>query len=290
MNPDSLLTLTPPDTATASSSGSAGRLSVLTWNVQHASAERSIRQAAWLAARPDAQVVVLTEVGHGPGGTAVISALTDHGYTCLTAQSRAPAGYRTVIASRCAAPQPLDCGITVLGHRAVAATMDLDGHQVAVLGLYVPSRGPREHRNRDKRAFQEAAAAALHGLLARIDGLLVVAGDLNVLEPGHRPHYRLFGTWEYDFYRAFATAGLLDAYRVLHPDTVEHSWYGRGGNGYRFDHTFVTTRHAHRLLECRYLHAPRQAGLSDHAAMTATVALTDPATPGTTADLEGIPV
>ena len=279
-----------PDTEIATEPGSADRLSVMTWNVQHASAQRSIRQAAWLAARPDAQVVVLTEVGHGPGGTALIGALSDHGYTCLPAPVPDPADYRTVIASRCATPEPLDCGISVLAHRAIAATVDLRGHKIAVLGLYVPSRGPREHRNRDKRAFQEAAAAALPALLTRVDGPLVATGDLNVLEPGHRPHYRLFGKWEYDFYRAFPAAGLADTYRLLHPDTVEHSWYGRGGNGYRFDHTFVTAQYADRLLECRYLHASRRAGLSDHSAMTATVALTDPVSPRTAAaDPEGTP-
>jgi exodeoxyribonuclease III len=95
-----------------------------------------------------------------------------------------------------------------------------------------------------------------------------VAGDLNVVEPGHQPRYPVFGIWEYDFYRAFAAAGMTDAYRACHPDDAGHSWYGRGGNGYRFDHAFITSAHAWLVRDCGYLHGPRLQGLTDHAAMT----------------------
>jgi exonuclease III len=145
---------------------------------------------------------------------------------------------------------------------------------VGLLGLYVPSRGPKERRNEDKRAFQHAVSEALPSFLSRFDGPVVVAGDLNVVEPGHVPHYTVFGPWEYAFYRSFAEAGLVDAYRALHADKVEHSWFGRGGNGYRFDHCFVTARHRAHLSGCEYLHAPRETGLSDHAAMVLTLQLT----------------
>jgi hypothetical protein len=43
-----------------------------------------------------------------------------------------------------------------------------------------------------------------------------VAGDLNVVEPGHIPHHSVFGDREHDFYRSFVGAGLIDAYRALH--------------------------------------------------------------------------
>jgi exonuclease III len=68
--------------------------------------------------------------------------------------------------------------------------------------------------------------------------------------------------------RFFANAGLADAYRVLHPDAVEHSWFGRSGLGYRFDHAFITTQHAGLIRSCRYLQKPRELALTDHAAMT----------------------
>jgi exonuclease III len=185
-----------------------------------------------------------------------------------------PRDYATVLAAR-APLEPLDPGITTQSHRVVAATVQAAGRRVTVVGLYVPSRGPRERRNQDKRAFQHAVAAALPDLVKRADPTapLVVAGDLNVVEPGHRPHHAVFGAWEYDFYRAFAAAGLRDAFRHLHPDADGHSWFGRSGAGFRFDHLFVSAEHAAALSECRYLHSPRELGLSDHAALLAAIRL-----------------
>jgi len=86
---------------------------------------------------------------------------------------------------------------------------------------------------------------------------VLVAGDLNVVEPGHLPHHSVFGSWEYDFYRAFALAGFTDCFRLVSPDVVDHSWFGRSGNGYRFDHMFVSSFHAGSITGCGYDQAPR---------------------------------
>jgi exodeoxyribonuclease III len=64
--------------------------------------------------------------------------------------------------------------------------------------------------------------------------------------------------------------------RARHPDGLDHSWFGRSGNGYRIDHIFVTGQHAAQVRGCGYLQAPRQQGLTDHAAMTLTLALARP--------------
>lgn len=247
------------------------RLRLLTLNAQHSSPERARRQAAWIAAQEGGSIVVITEVGPGSGGDALASALTGHGYHSIIAPPSGTRDYRTVLASRDATLKMVPSGIGVLPHRAPAATMTAGGKQVGLLGLYVPSRGPKERRNEDKRAFQAAATGALPGFLARFDGPVIVAGDLNVVEPGHQPAYPVFGSWEYDFYRAFVAAGMTDAYRACHPDDAGHSWYGRGGNGYRFDHAFITSAHARLVRDCGYLHEARQQGLTDHAAMTLTL-------------------
>jgi len=245
---------------------------VLTWNVQHASAGRARLQAGWLTSA-SADLLVLTEVGAGAGQQALTAALLAAGY-----QTHTPPGgsgdYRVLLAARDGELEPLpEVRTTHLPHRLAAARAHLAAGTVALVGLYVPSRGPRHRRNVDKRAFQDAVTRLLPSLPSIADGdPAVVAGDLNIVEPGHVPRHRVFGGWEYDFYRAFPDAGLTDAYRHLHPDTVEHSWIGRSGAGYRFDHLFVTAAHAHRLSHCRYHHEPRQAGLSDHAALTAVLA------------------
>ncbi|WP_239379853.1 endonuclease/exonuclease/phosphatase family protein [Frankia sp. CIT1] len=262
MNPQQSLFPSPTTAILAATT----ELRLVTFNAQHAAPDRARRQAAWLGQQTDADVVVLTEVGHGPGGHALVDALAQHGYTHVHAPRPDVPDYRTVIASRSAPLEPVPTGIDVLAHRAPAVDLRIGGQRLRLVGLYVPSRGPATRRNENKRAFQHAVTRALPGVLAGFDGPVVVTGDLNVVEPGHVPHYPVFGRWEYDFYRSFTDAGLTDAYRTLHPATPGHSWYGRGGNGYRFDHTFLTHDRLD-LTRCDYVHAPRHDGLSDHAAM-----------------------
>lgn len=243
----------------------------MTWNVQHASSSRAIQQAAWIAAQP-ADVVVLTEVTATDGGRALDEALRGYGFT--TTYPPVPGDYGTMIASRTGEQETCkEIQASYLPHRCVTIRLQLEEQITGVVGLYVPSRGSRDRRNVDKRAFQHAITTLLPSL-AEIIGPgrpTVIAGDLNVVEPGHQPHLRVFGAWEYEFYQAFGDAGYGDAFRCLHPELIDHSWYGRSSNGYRIDHIFCAPLTA--VTDCRYLHQPRLAGLSDHSAMIATIAL-----------------
>lgn len=253
-------------------------LRLMTFNVQHASPERARAQAAWIAQHDCADVVVLSEVGHGPGREALISALDWHSYTVYAPNVPKPADYTTIVATRHSNSEPAVSGVSHLPHRATAVTFPVGGRIVTVIGLYVPSRGPMEQRNVAKRAFQLAVSEALPALgkaHGDPDGaLLVVSGDLNVVEPGHKPHHHVFGPWEYDFYNSFTAAGLVDAYRTIHPSDAEHSWFGQEGSGYRFDHTFLTAAHADKITSCGYVHEVRARKLSDHSAMIASITVT----------------
>jgi exodeoxyribonuclease III len=253
---------------------------VLTWNVQHAAASRIHQQAMWLATADPREVLVLTEVAAGESGVLLARLLREFGYT-VHLPDAGQDKYRVLMACRTGVLDVVsDTGVDFLPHRCVVARVKLPQAEIGVVGLYVPSRGPQHQRNVAKRAFQEAVSAALPGMSDRlkVTGPVVLTGDLNVVEPGHHPRYAVFGPWEYDFYRSFATAGFTDAFRMCHPEGMDYSWFGRrcgdgGRNGYRFDHTFITATHASIVRECRYLHDIRENGLSDHAAMTLAVDL-----------------
>jgi exodeoxyribonuclease-3 len=260
------------------STGSPTRMPVLqfmTWNVQHANPGRTREQGAWLA-EFGADLLILTEVSGHDRGRTLAETLDSWGYSTHVATTGGR-DYRVLLAARGAILTPAPEATTPhLPHRCLAARLQLNtgGPSVGVVGLYVPSRGGPEGRNVAKRAFQHAVTATLPTLsrtFPEAGGRLLVAGDLNVVEPDHRPHHAVFGRWEYDFYDSFGAASLYDAYRHLHPDAVEHSWHGRSGAGYRFDHIFCSRPTLAALTDVRYLHQPRLAGLSDHAAMTATI-------------------
>jgi exodeoxyribonuclease-3 len=255
------------DTAGPARRRGTGEAALVVFNAQHASPERSRAQADWLAAHGRADIVVASEVSGRHA--ALAQALSEHGYDVLVPDSGGD--YRVLLASRTGTLSPVPgLRLAHLPHRAVTAQLAVDGVRLVVMGLYVPSRGPRERRNVDKRLVQESIAALLPALAGQDAEIAVAAGDLNVVEPGHRPHHRVFGAWEYDFYHAFAAHRFTDAFRHLHPDLLDHSWYGRSGDGYRFDHTFTTA--PGRIRSCAYDHAPRDLRLSDHAAMTTVLA------------------
>lgn len=257
----------------------ASEIRVLTCNVQRASVSRVRRQAAWFMGS-DADVLVLTEVSSGDSGDVLAQLLADGGFGVRLPAPSVSDRYRVLVACRGVEPTCVDVGVSSMGHRCVAARATFSAGEIGVTALYVPSRGPKARRNQYKRAFQDLIAAALPHIKPAmgIPGPIVIAGDLNVLEPGHDPHYAVFGEWEYDFYRAFGQAGFDDAFRIKEPSAMDYSWFGRMSddgtrNGYRFDHVFVSRAHRAAAVACRYDHSVRTAGLTDHSALTLTLDL-----------------
>ncbi len=244
---------------------------MLTWNVQNAAPERARRQAHWLVDECTADVLVLTELRPSRGAHALGQILAEHGYEVFFPRS-AIADHMIMLAVRGLVAEVVKADVDFLPHRFGMLRLTSRGNVLGVAGLYVPSRGPRARRNESKRRFQEAVSAYLPRLCNETDmPSVIVTGDLNVLEPDHRPHYRVFGEWEYRFYESFRGNGFIDAFRLLHPHADEYSWHGRGGNGYRFDHTFISAPLRARLRSCEYLHVGRSRGLSDHSVMVTDI-------------------
>jgi exonuclease III len=70
--------------------------------------------------------------------------------------------------------------------------------------------------------------------------------------------------------RGLEDAGFRDAFRTTHGyGPRDRSWTWPNGGGYRLDHVIVTQQLDVR--ECRYLHAWREAGLSDHSGLLAVL-------------------
>jgi hypothetical protein len=125
--------------------------------------------------------------------------------------------YLVVMATRVGTLKALPVRLAYLPARFAAVRVTLSTHTIGLAGLYVPSRGPQQRRNADKRAFQHAVSTYLPHLTTDLGGgPVVIADDLNVVEPDHQPHYPVFGDWEYRFYTDFAAHGLIDTFRQLH--------------------------------------------------------------------------
>lgn len=247
-------------------------LSVLTVNIGAPSRERAARQLAWLAARPE-HVLALTETADSDGCAWLADRFTTAGYHVVFPR---PEGRdRGVMLVSRAAPAPTDAGagagwaLGFLPCRAATVTVQTTTGPVEVTALYVPSRDATPDKVARKQRFLAELTAVLPA--AGTGAPRVIAGDLNVLEPGHRPRYRFFQPFEYDFYRGLLTAGYRDAFRNLHPDAAEYSWVGRTGDGYRYDHAFTDPRL--HVPTCAYDHQTRApvTRLTDHSALALTL-------------------
>lgn len=60
---------------------------------------------------------------------------------------------------------------------------------------------------------------------------------------------------------------MVDAFRHVHKDKKDYSWYSHQGNGFRYDHTYVEDTLCPWISGCRYLHEYREDKLSDHSPM-----------------------
>ncbi len=261
-------------------------LRLLTFNIANPSAERAERQLRWLAARGE-DVLVLTETKDSAGCRLLAESFTQAGYhvTCPMPDN---GDYGVMIASRIQARSD-DFGdhVGYLPSRVAAVTLPAPDGPIQLIGAYVPSRDAGVEKTERKRRWLTACHAALSARPPDVHAVFL--GDLNVVEPDHQPHYRFFVPFEYDFYRQLAAGcGLVDAFRRLHPEAVEHSWVGRTGDGYRYDHAHCTADLAGKLLACEYVHQPRFDRLSDHSALSVCLAIdpgqpllvSDPATAG----------
>ncbi|MFE6030228.1 endonuclease/exonuclease/phosphatase [Streptomyces niveus] len=244
-------------------------LDLLTFNLNNPSRERAERQLVYLLARPET-VLVLTETADSAGCDLLESRFRMEGYDVTF--PRPGRGERGVMIVSRLATVPGRVVAHYLPHRAVTVKVDTQEGAVDVVGLYVPSRDATAAKRARKEKFLEGCRAGLPG---GNDGSRVVLGDFNILEPDHFPPYRFFKAFEYGFYDWLCEVGYHDAYRELHPNSLEYSWVGRTGDGYRYDHAHVSASLRPALRNCSYVHGPRtrEDRLTDHSALTMSLAL-----------------
>lgn len=252
-------------------------LTLLTLNVGAPSLERAQRQLQWLAQRPE-DVFVLTETKATPGTQLLADAFAAANYSVILPVHK-PGDLGVMIVSKVATrPDPLTEALDYLPARAVGIVIDTADGPLRVLGAYVPSRDASLEKTERKKRWIGRFHAALDATTTEAPALLV--GDLNVLEPDHQPAHRgQFAPFEYQFYRDLTVRhGLVDVYRHLHPDRVEHSWARRPELGYRYDHAHATQDLLGVVRGCDYVHETRAAEadgirLTDHSGLAVQLAI-----------------
>ena len=74
-------------------------------------------------------------------------------------------------------------------------------------------------------------------------------------------------SWYTDKLTALEKENYVDAFRHIHGQKEEYSWFSHQGNGYRYDHTYLSESLLPIVKNCYYIHEWREEGLSDHSSM-----------------------
>jgi len=98
----------------------------------------------------------------------------------------------------------------------------------------------------------------------------IVAGDFNTGKNYIDQKGNSF--WYTDQLLTFEEKGYVDAFRLKYGETKEFSWYSHQGNGFRYDHTYISESLAPIVSDCYYLHKLREEKQSDHSPMVLELA------------------
>jgi exonuclease III len=223
-------------------------ISILSWNIRQGGGSRVASILAALLAE-SADMLVLSEFRNNDRGLELRTKLLQRGYSFQVVTPADPDVNSVLVASRYA------CGSALFPksdknypHALVRADLEL----FSLYGVYFPHK--KKHKLFD---FLES----------ELDDEIpsIIAGDWNTGKNGLDQRGNSF--WYSDHLTVLESRGYFDAFRRLHGDVAEYSWFSHQGNGYRYDHTFVHESLAPLVKECYYLHGWREEKWSDHSAM-----------------------
>lgn len=239
---------------------------ILAWNIQNPSIDRARKQLDWLI-QTRANVLVLTEATYSEGSLHLINQLESLGFKIFFSEPLEDK-YATAICTKGFQCEEWDLKLSFLPSRLKAVILQTFLGSLRLVGMYSPTfwSVEPESATKKRRAFHNQIMRIFNNLCKMgYMSNLIVGGDLNALESNHVPRIAAFK--DYDFYESFIEVGLVDAYRLLHPNAREHSWFSHDRVGYRFDHFFVSKDLSSMMKECYYDHEQRFSRLSDHSAM-----------------------
>ena len=237
-------------------------MKLLAWNIQHGGGARLPRIVEELSAY-DADVIALTEFRAAPGKI-LREGLRERGWPFV--ETTNPAGNENGIAVFSRTPiERLRRPPAAREHRTRWLDLHLAeyGFGVGVLHIMAAGSAKNHPTNLAKVRFWDALLAAAE---ARLQRPFLFVGDWNT--GAHRLDEKGKTYVCAGHFTKLSESGWIDLWRS-HNSETEWTWYsklkgGVRGNGFRLDHAFATPSLRPRIVSCRYSHAEREAGISDH--------------------------
>jgi len=223
-------------------------LKILSWNIQQGGGRRVIPIIqALIDFKP--HIIVLSEFRNNKSGTLIKSHLAKAKYNYQFVTEASPNQNSVFIASMIEG-QPRYFRDYDEHFRDNIIALDFDAF--SLYGMYLPHK--KKH--------------ILFDLLieeSQKEHPSIMVGDFNTGKNFIDQKKSSF--WYTEKLEKMESLGMKDAFRHMHGDDRQYSWYSHGGNGYRYDHTYISQELLPVISECYYLHEWREKGLSDHSPM-----------------------
>jgi len=223
-------------------------LKILSWNIRQGGASRKAAIVKHLI-NFDATIIVLSEYRNNQHGLYIRQHLLRAGYKFQTVTAATLDENSVLIASKEVHHSRLFFDVQEeYKHNLIMQEYDAFN----LVGVYLPHKKKHQLFNHLKT-------------IASLEKPGIITGDFNTGINGLDQKGSSF--WYEEELFKLKKMDYVDAFRYIHGDIKEYSWYSHQGNGYRYDHFYCHTLLTPMVKACYYIHKWREEGLSDHAPM-----------------------
>lgn len=223
-------------------------LKFLSWNIQAGGGSR-VRGILRFIAQQNAQIVVLSEFRNNASGAFLRQKLLEMKYQFQFVSLPESDTNSVLIASK------LPCNSRLFnnhekeyGHSVIAADFDA----FHLYGVYLPHKKKHKLFPVLQKEIEKQTPALIMGDFNTGKNFIDQKGD---------------SFWYTSELSSLEKAGMKDAFRHVQGDVESYSWFSHQGNGFRYDHVYVSDDLLPVVKNCDYIHKAREEKLSDHSPM-----------------------
>lgn len=227
-------------------------LKFLSWNILQGGGSRAAGVVKFIASEKP-HIVVLSEFRNNDKGNYIRKQLLDLGFNFQAVSLTHSDTNSVLIASRVAFNSRLFLHTKLdFAHAVIAADFDA----FHLYGVYLPHK--KKHKLFELLIDEVA-----------INKPALIMGDFNTGKNFIDQKGDSF--WYVTELTKLEKTGTADAFRYINGDVTAYSWFSHQGNGYRYDHIYVSKELLPVINTCDYIHEAREEKLSDHSPMFLTL-------------------
>ena len=228
---------------------------ILTWNIRHGGGARVSKIIETLKGHTDATTIILTEFRNNGNAKVIQEALHELGFIYQFKAQTEINKNSVLIVSKENFKYKLFPELTNHSERVVKVYND----NYSIYGCYFPGMDDKKY------VFD----FLLNEIKENPNEKIIITGDINTGK-----HYidEQGATFAHSAYiNRIEESNLFDAWRYIHNDKKDFSWYSSAGNGFRLDHFFVHNDLKPNVVSCEYIHQYREDKITDHSMMVLTL-------------------